>query len=122
MVIDDVIILERQLLEPETRCSAHRLDELLDSDFQEIGASGRLWTRAEIISTLVTEPDSQHIECFSFVGRQIEPGLVHLTYETDRAGRHALRSSLWRQSDGGWKLLFHQGTLVSSTEAQVRHH
>jgi hypothetical protein len=122
MVVDDVIVLERRLLEPETRSSAQRIEELLDSGFQEIGASGTLWTRAEIISALLTEPDSQHIVSTNFVGREIEPGLVHLTYETGRAGRRTRRSSLWRQSDDGWKLVFHQGTPVSSTDTQVRHH
>jgi len=36
--------LERRLLQPVVRSSPAALDALLDPEFHEIGASGRLWT------------------------------------------------------------------------------
>ena len=50
MVVGDVqlvIDLELSLLSLPVRRSALQVDELLDPDFREIDASGRLWTRAE---------------------------------------------------------------------------
>ncbi|HEU4539675.1 MAG TPA: nuclear transport factor 2 family protein [Jiangellaceae bacterium] len=42
------IALERRLLQPTVRASPAALDALLDPEFQEIGASGRLWTRGDL--------------------------------------------------------------------------
>ena len=36
--------------------------------------------------------------------------IILLTYVTKRDGRRARRSSLWRQNEGNWRVLFHQGT------------
>jgi hypothetical protein len=50
-----VIDCELALLSCQVRRSAQQVDELLDSDFREIGASGRLWTRTEMISALASD-------------------------------------------------------------------
>lgn len=50
-------------------------------------------------------------------GVQLAPDLVHLTFDTDDNGRRAHRSSLWRLTDEGWLLYFHQGTLHDSGAA-----
>jgi hypothetical protein len=45
----------------------------------------------------------------------ISADAVLLTYRTERLAdgkppRHVLRSSIWKRTDAGWKMLFHQGT------------
>ena len=44
--------------------------------------------------------------------RTLATGLVHLTYLADNQGRRSWRSSLWRLTQSGWRLYFHQGTLT----------
>ena len=107
-----VIDRELSLLSPPVRRSAQQVDELLDPDFREIGASGRLWTRAEVISALTSEPstDEDRIRATEVAGEVVGPGIVQLIYVSDRDGRRTRRSSLWRRSAGGWRMLFHQGT------------
>ncbi|MBY6706255.1 DUF4440 domain-containing protein [Rhodococcus sp. BP-241] len=112
MTMEHVIGLEKALLDPSTRSSQTELDRLLDPSFEEIGASGRLWTRREIVAALIDAPESEPIESANFNGRRIADDMVHVTYETRHEGRHARRSSLWRQVDGRWTLLFHQGTPI----------
>jgi hypothetical protein len=60
-VVEDEVaaVIEREvaLLRPEVRSSAEQLEELLDPDFGEIGKSGRLWTRGEMIAGLVADTD-----------------------------------------------------------------
>jgi hypothetical protein len=53
------VFIERELalLTPDVRGSADQLEELLDPDFGEIGRSGRLWTRGEMIAALVKDTD-----------------------------------------------------------------
>jgi hypothetical protein len=50
-------------------------------------------------------------------GRVVGPELVLLTYLSDPDGRAAQRSSLWRRSDGSWRLLHYQGTLIGISPA-----
>jgi hypothetical protein len=45
-------------------------------------------------------------------GRVLPDGLVLLTYRSTTAQRSALRSSLWRRETSGWRVLFHQGTVL----------
>jgi len=111
--VHEVVELERALLRPATRRSRQQLEDLLDADFTEIGASGRLWTRAEMLSALVDGDQPDHaIEAEGFRCLEAGPGLVVLTYVSDPRGRAARRTSLWRWSGERWRLLHHQGTLL----------
>ncbi|MGI8723060.1 MAG: DUF4440 domain-containing protein [Geodermatophilaceae bacterium] len=117
MIADDIRLVighELQLQSFEVRASAARVEDLLDPEFREIGASGRLWTRSEIIRALADEvPDGQAaIEATEMESLVVGPDLVLLTYVSKRHVRRARRSSLWRHSGLGWRLLHHQGTLL----------
>jgi hypothetical protein len=122
--VAEVIALERALLTREVRSSAAALDALLDPEFTETGASGRRWTRAEILAALPAEaragpspPGPDRIADHAMAGRRLAADVVLLTFETDHQGRRARRVSLWRRSGGRWRLLYHQGTLVPSALA-----
>jgi hypothetical protein len=116
--VAEVIALERALLTREVRSSAAALDALLDPEFTEAGASGRRWTRAEILAELPageaaaapTGPD--RIADHAMAGRRLAADVIMLTFETDNQGRRARRVSLWRRSGGRWRVLYHQGTLI----------
>ncbi|MCY0927136.1 DUF4440 domain-containing protein [Streptomyces sp. H27-H1] len=107
---------ELRLLDAEVRASPARVLELLDPEFTEIGASGRRWD-VESILTLTSggavSPESA-VEVRGRVsemsGVVLAPGVVHLTYFDDDRGRRAWRSSLWRLTETGWRMYFHQGT------------
>ena len=113
--VEQAIELELALLTPEVRRSRLRLEGLLDPDFREIGASGRLWSRAEMIEALSNQDDdvTEPIQAVDFIGTSLGPDLVLLTYVSDPEGRAARRSSLWRRPVASWRLLHHQGTLLS---------
>ena len=124
--VAEVIALERALLTREVRSSAMALDELLDPEFTETGASGRRWTRAEILAELPDEaeagarpgsPGPHRIADHAMAGRRLAADVVMLTFETDHDGRRARRVSLWRRSGGRWRVLYHQGTLVPPAPA-----
>ncbi|MEU1180736.1 DUF4440 domain-containing protein [Streptomyces sp. NPDC005820] len=90
---------------------------LFDPEFVEVGASGRRWTYEEMVAALPTlhgGAESPRIEVSGMRGVLLAPDLVHLTYESVIGGRRARRSSLWRKGEGdtGWRLYYHQGTLV----------
>lgn len=110
--VDAAIAGELSLLHPRVRRSPERVGALLHPDFVEYGASGRAWDRASIIDALAGE-DASDGRAYTVSGMKavrLAPGLVHLTFDTDQDGRHAHRSSLWRHTDEGWRLYFHQAT------------
>ncbi|MHA5050414.1 nuclear transport factor 2 family protein [Streptomyces sp. SD15] len=117
--VEAAIEAELRLLDPEVRRSPELVGELLHPDFYEFGASGRIWDRASVIATLAAEtgPRARPSTTSHMRGVRLATGLVHLTFDTDNNGRRAHRSSLWRLTEQGWQLYFHQGTLFRSAEA-----
>lgn len=117
----EAVELELALLTPAVRRSRKQLNDLLDSDFREIGASGRLWSRAEMLEALVAdEQPGRAIDAEDFRCLEAGPELVIVTYVSDPEGRAARRTSLWRRSDGRWRLLHHQGTLLTPSSLSSR--
>ena len=112
--IELVIAQERQILDIQVRQDRARLRELLHPDFEEFGASGRIWDLESVIEALTSEKDPQEIIGSDFEGVILAPNLILLKFRTEAGGRVCLRSSIWMQGeDGNWKLRFHQGTVVS---------
>ncbi|WP_077490794.1 ribonuclease HI family protein [Sinomonas mesophila] len=107
--IEAVVELEQELLDPEVRADYGQLAYLLHPDYSEVGASGRLWGREELIEELVDGPELQ--VRFELVdAAAVGPDVVQLVYRTVGVQGSALRSSLWQRTDGRWRLRFHQGT------------
>ncbi|MEQ4519444.1 ribonuclease HI family protein [Pseudarthrobacter sp. B907] len=101
--------LERELLLPETRSDLGRTGVLLHPDFTEVGSSGRLWTRDEMMMALEDDPGvPAELELLS--ADRIGEGAVLLTYRSHTRTGTALRSSLWVLDGAQWRLRFHQGT------------
>ena len=108
--LDEVVELELALLHPDVRRDRPWVEDLLDEDFREIGASGCLWSRQETVDGLAGEQDDGPVAVADLEALQLADGLVLVTYVSDRAGRRARRSSVWRRSGGRWRLVHHQGT------------
>jgi hypothetical protein len=111
--IRQAVDAELELLRPEIRGSAARVEELLHPEFVEIGASGRRWDRAAMVAALVggdlTDPGP--IEVTDVEGIRLADDLIQVRFRTrrDTAGP-VWRTSLWRRLDGRWRVYYHQGT------------
>ncbi|MEE1791949.1 nuclear transport factor 2 family protein [Streptomyces sp. BE308] len=103
---------ELRLLDPVVRASEDLLAALLHPEFREIGTSGRLWNRETIIAALTADdaPSPGPLTASRMRGVQLSTDLVHLTFDTESKGLRSHRSSLWRLTEAGWLLYFHQAT------------
>lgn len=103
---------EMALLDPAVRASRDRTDCLLDPDFVEFGSSGRVWDRESMLAAMAGDLSVAEapISAADFCGVRLSENVVHVTYVTRRRGAASRRSSLWRHTDGRWRLYFHQGT------------
>jgi hypothetical protein len=107
-----VVESEMQLLRPEVRANREQLETFLDDDFVEIGASGRVWTRDEIIDELVASPTLDDLVVSAVTVRLVAPGLALVSYVTSRVDVLVRRTAWWRASATGWRCFFHQGTPI----------
>ena len=106
---------EEALLDPAVRRDRAKVAALLAEDFQEFGASGRVWSREAILDLLASEdytpPAMEDFEC-----HWIGDGVALVTYRSVRTdpdsgqGSAVLRSSIWIEQAGQWRVRFHQGT------------
>lgn len=107
--------LELELLQPEVRKSKERLNELIADDFVEIGTSGKEYTKQDVINDLTEEPEIKFtIQNFNTI--EISPDSIFATYQVEKEilGRiakiNSSRTSIWKNTDGRWQIIFHQGT------------
>jgi hypothetical protein len=103
---------ELRLLQPLVRRSRADVDALLDPEFAEFGASGRRWSRAEILASLAGEDRETAAAAHDLRAVRIAEDVVLVTYVSDDGERRCNRSSLWRLTPAGWRVYFHQGTPI----------
>jgi len=113
---DDMLFkLEQRLAQVGRKLSAEDASSLIAEDFVEFGASGKVWSKAEIIAAMSQwAPIEQTVENFSVC--ELSASVCLVTYKVVRvtkdrqASPSSLRSSIWRYTGGRWQLIFHQGT------------
>jgi hypothetical protein len=115
---DEVRALELSLLNESVRKDAARVALLLTDDFQEFGASGHVFSKAEVIAALQEERE-RRIAMQDFNSLMIDSSTMLVRYRSVRTGEdgttvEALRSSLWVLRQGRWQILFHQGTRIET--------
>jgi hypothetical protein len=100
---------------PELGTSWRDFENMTDPSFWEVGASGRRYSREFLLDTLENRL-SQHVvdtwETWGFHCLEIAPDHYLVTYTLLQGPRVTRRATVWRRSIDGWKILYHQGTLV----------
>jgi hypothetical protein len=90
-------------------------ENMTDVEFWEIGASGQRYEREFVLDRLESRPPNpaeanwlkRDFEC-----REIATDNFLVTYTLIQGARITRRATLWRRTEAGWKVLYHQGTLV----------
>lgn len=112
---EQLLQLEKELLQTDTRRSQERLAALLAEEFIEFGASGKIYNKQQTLKALASEDMSLQINLSNFSARRLAKNLALVTYQSEKRSDgtktlYALRSSIWRQTRNGWRILFHQAT------------
>lgn len=103
---------------PEFGVSRRDFENMTDPEFREVGASGRHYSREYVIDTLVARHSAPHDDVWETSGFHcvaLAPDIYLLTYTLmqDRT-RMTRRATIWRKSPDGWKIVYHQGTVVEA--------
>jgi hypothetical protein len=101
---------------PEFGTTRADFDRMMDAGFWEIGASGRRYSREYVLTELERrhqQPYEDIWETGDFHCRKLASDIYLLTYTLiQNKIRKTRRSTIWHRTEVGWKIIFHQGTIV----------
>lgn len=118
-LLNTLMELEKSLHTTSVRRSKEKLNELLHNEFEEFWASGRTYNKCQMIEALTTETHCK-IQATDFELSMLSKDIAKLEYKTtsilpNNVTRTTLRTSIWKQEQDQWKMIFHQGTAISAS-------
>jgi uncharacterized protein (DUF952 family) len=98
----------------ESRWNREWMERMLHPEFSEVGRSGRTYNREETLAVTATDLDVIVPDGYDLTLIDEDVALVrYVTRErVDHVDRRAHRTSLWVNTNEGWRLRFHQGTPI----------
>jgi hypothetical protein len=101
---------------PEFGTTRSDFEAMMHADFWEIGASGRRYSREYVLAELEKRHKHSHEDVWETSGfhcLRLAPDVYLLTYTLiQNKMRKTRRATIWHRTEVGWKILFHQGTMV----------
>ena len=114
-ILDELKQREPIFHRPELGTTRHDFEKMTDPAFWEVGASGRRYSREYVLDVLekrYESPGEDLWETRDFHCLEIAPDNYLLTYTLLQGERLTRRSTIWRRTGEGWKIVYHQGTVV----------
>ena len=100
---------------PEFGTTRLDFEKMTEVTFWEVGASGRRYSREYILDVLeerFRNPVEDIWETKDFHCLEIARDNYLITYTLIQGARITRRATIWRRSEFGWKIVYHQGTVV----------
>ncbi len=100
---------------PEFGTTRLDIEKMTEVTFWEVGASGRRYSREYILDVLeerFKNPVEDIWETKDFHCLEIARDNYLITYTLIQGARITRRATIWRRSEFGWKIVYHQGTVV----------
>jgi hypothetical protein len=101
---------------PEFGRTRADFEKMMADDFWEVGASGARYSRKFVLDELELRYATSRADVWEtsdFLCRQLAANVYLLTYNLLQHGtRRTRRSTIWQRSEEGWKIVYHQGTIV----------
>jgi len=102
---------------PELGTTRADFERMTEPAFWETGASGRRYSREFVLDTLekrYADPVEGAWETRDFHCQEIAADNFLVTYTLRQGARVTRRATIWRRTAGGWKIVYHQGTIVET--------
>jgi hypothetical protein len=100
---------------PEFGTTRADFERMTEDTFWEVGASGRRYSREYVLDELErrhANPTEDEWQTRGFHCLEIAADSYLLTYTLIQGERVTRRSTIWRRTAQGWKIVYHQGTVV----------
>ena len=110
-------LMEREPIfhRPEFGTTRADFENMTEATFWEVGASGRCYSREYVLDELEkrdADPTDDAWQTSDFHCLEIAVDNYLLTYTLIQGARVTRRSTIWRRTADGWKVVYHQGTVV----------
>ncbi len=118
-VMRELIAREPIFHRPEWGTTRADFERMTAPEFWEIGASGKMYDRVLVLDLLEERHATPQVEDFqasNFRIRELAGGFYLLHYDLVQGLRRTRRTTLWQRTEEGWKIAFHQGTIVEGSE------
>jgi hypothetical protein len=118
-ILKDLISLEPIFHRAEHGTTRADFENMTVPDFWEIGASGSIYSRDLVLTELERRYQTQSLEkddweTSNFHCRRLAQDIYLLTYNLLQGERQTRRSTIWQNTLTGWKIVFHQGTIIQN--------
>jgi hypothetical protein len=101
---------------PGPQMTREALERMTVEDFWETGASGRRYSRQFVLDVLEKRRDAPQADVWEtrdFHCRRLAGEVYLLTYMLLQDNtRLTRRATIWERTQEGWKIVYHQGTVV----------
>jgi glyoxylase I family protein len=119
---EKLIASEKDILDARKRRDLSAIAAVLADGFHEIGKGGRSYAKPEIIHALNDPAEITDYSVEQFRLLPVNPRCVIVTYiatvQRSFQGKDEItrsyRSSTWIEQAGSWRIIFHQGTPIST--------
>lgn len=118
-VLEELMTREPIFHRPEWGTTRADFERMTAPDFWEVGASGRRYSRSYVLDELERryqkegeDPAPDSLKAGEFYCRMLCGEVYLLTYTLLQGKRKTRRSTIWQRMPEGWKIVFHQGTVV----------
>ena len=107
---------------PEYGTTRADFETMMAEEFWETGASGSRYSREHVLDVLEQrhlQPQEDLWRTSDFQCLKIASDNFLLTYTLAQGERVTRRATIWRSTAEGWKIVYHQGTIVSNDASPV---
>ena len=106
---------------PEFGTTRADLEKMMVEDYWEVGASGRRYSKEyglDVLEKRFAAPHEDVWETSDFHCRELASDVYLLTYTLlQNKTRLTRRATIWQRTVEGWKIVYHQGTIVQDEGA-----
>jgi hypothetical protein len=117
-VLEELIRREPIFHRPELGTTRADFENMMAPDFWEVGASGRRYSKEYVLTELEERQRTLHPDIWEtrdFHCRRLSKDVYLLTYALlQNRERETRRATIWQHTSEGWKIIFHQGTIVQN--------
>lgn len=115
-ILDELRQREPIFHRPEFGTTRRDFEVMTEADYWEVGASGRRYSRQYVLDVLeerFKHPADDVWETSDFHCMEIATNNYLLTYTLKQGARITRRATIWRRTAQAWKIVYHQGTVVT---------
>lgn len=107
----EILELEKSLFEVKYMNDKEYLNNLIDDNYLEIGKSGKMINKDDVIKELSSLKENRNIDIYNFSCTQ-ENNLFIVHYITVSNNNKIYRTSIWKK-EKDYKILFHQASVLN---------